>query len=102
MHENPTESESESDNGVQPDMESEAEDTIKTDEGNNTINNNKYNMNELALAIETDPNYSCLINAIHQLPDTQIKQLFLSPPKEESNRRYNHQLHVDLNPGPRA
>ena len=57
-------------------MEPEVEDPIKTDEGNNTINNNKYNANELALAIETDPNYSCLINAIHQLPDTQIKQFF--------------------------
>ena len=75
VYENPAESESDSDIGVQPDIEPEAEDPIQTNEGNNTINNKQSNANELALNIEMDPAYSCLINAIHQLPDTQIKQL---------------------------
>ena len=75
VYENPTESEFDYDIGVQPDIEPEAEDPIQTNEGNNTINNTKSNANELALNIEMDRIYSCLINAVHQLPDTQIKQL---------------------------
>ena len=63
VYENPTESESDSDIGVQPDIEPEAEDPIQTNKGNNTINSNKSNANELALNIEMDRIYSCLINA---------------------------------------
>ena len=45
---------------MQPDIEPEAEDPIQTNEGNNTINSNKSNANELAFNIEMDPTYSCL------------------------------------------
>eukprot|EP01083_Nonionella_stella_P229570 812421_1 len=48
VFENPAESESDSDIGGQPDIEPEAEDPIQTNEGNNTINSNKSNANELA------------------------------------------------------
>jgi hypothetical protein len=96
VYENPAESESDSDIGGQPDIEPEAEDPIQTNEGNNTINSNKSNANELALNIEMDPTYSCLINAINQLPDTQIKQLIGDLVRIQRSRLKNNLIEQPL------